>query len=112
MAKQGEVDTVIFDEELSPAQTRNLERIFDCKVLDRTALILDIFAQRARTREGKMQIEMAQLQHILPRLTRMWTHLSRQKGGIGMRGDGNRSWRLTAGAFRNASPDCGASWRK
>ena len=88
MAKQGAVDTVIFDDELSPAQTRNLERLFDCKVLDRTALILDIFAQRARTREGKMQIEMAQLQHILPRLTRMWTHLSRQKGGIGMRGDG------------------------
>ena len=88
LTKQEVVDTVIFDDELSPAQTRNLERIFDCKVLDRTALILDIFAQRARTREGKMQIEMAQLQHILPRLTRMWTHLSRQKGGIGMRGDG------------------------
>ena len=87
-AKQEYVDTVIFDDELSPAQTRNLERIFDCKVLDRTSLILDIFAQRASTREGKMQIEMAQLQHILPRLTRMWTHLSRQKGGIGMRGDG------------------------
>jgi len=86
--KEGEVDTVIFDDELSPAQTQNLEKIFDCKVLDRTALILDIFAQRARTREGKMQIEMAQLQHILPRLTRFWTHLSRQKGGIGMRGDG------------------------
>lgn len=86
--KQGEVDTVIFDDELSPAQTRNLEKVFDCKVLDRTALILDIFAQRAQTREGKMQIEMAQLQHILPRLTRFWTHLSRQKGGIGMRGDG------------------------
>ena len=82
------VDTVIFDDELSPGQARNLEKIFDCKVLDRTALILDIFAQRASTREGKMQIEMAQLQHILPRLTRMWTHLSRQKGGIGMRGDG------------------------
>ena len=88
ICKQGEVDTVIFDDELSPAQTRNLERVFDCKVLDRTALILDIFAQRARTREGKMQIEMAQLQHILPRLTGLWTHLSRQKGGIGMRGDG------------------------
>ncbi len=87
-AKQERVDTVIFDDQLSPAQTRNLERIFDCKVLDRTSLILDIFAQRASTREGKMQIEMAQLQHILPRLTRMWTHLSRQKGGIGMRGDG------------------------
>ena len=88
ICKREEVDTVIFDDELSPAQTRNLEKVFDCKVLDRTALILDIFAQRARTREGKMQIEMAQLQHILPRLTRMWTHLSRQKGGIGMRGDG------------------------
>ena len=87
-AKQERVDTVIFDDELSPAQIRNLERIFDCKVLDRTSLILDIFAQRASTREGKMQIEMAQLQHILPRLTRMWAHLSRQKGGIGMRGDG------------------------
>jgi GTP-binding protein HflX len=88
LCKKGEVDTVIFDDELSPAQTQNLEKIFDSKVLDRTALILDIFAQRARTREGKMQIEMAQLQHILPRLTRFWTHLSRQKGGIGMRGDG------------------------
>ena len=87
-AKQERVDTVIFDDELRPAQIRNLERIFDCKVLDRTSLILDIFAQRASTREGKMQIEMAQLQHILPRLTRMWAHLSRQKGGIGMRGDG------------------------
>ena len=87
-AKQERVDTVIFDDELRPAQIRNLERIFDCKVLDRTTLILDIFAQRASTREGKMQIEMAQLQHILPRLTRMWAHLSRQKGGIGMRGDG------------------------
>lgn len=88
ICKQSDVDTVIFDDELSPAQTRNLEGVFDCKVLDRTALILDIFAQRARTREGKMQIEMAQLQHILPRLTGLWTHLSRQKGGIGMRGDG------------------------
>jgi GTP-binding protein HflX len=83
-----DVDTVIFDDELSPAQSRNLERIFDCKVLDRTSLILDIFAQRARTREGKLQIELAQLQHLLPRLTRFWGHLSRQKGGIGMRGDG------------------------
>jgi GTP-binding protein HflX len=83
-----EVDTVIFDDELSPAQSRNLEQIFDCKVLDRTSLILDIFAQRARTREGKLQVELAQLQHLLPRLTRFWSHLSRQKGGIGMRGDG------------------------
>jgi GTPase len=83
-----DVDTVIFDDELSPAQSRNLEKIFNCKILDRTSLILDIFAQRARTREGKMQIELAQLQHLLPRLTKYWGHLSRQKGGIGMRGDG------------------------
>lgn len=83
-----QVDTVIFDDDLSPAQSRNLERVFECKILDRTALILDIFAQRARTREGKLQVELAQLQHLLPRLTRFWGHLSRQKGGIGMRGDG------------------------
>jgi GTP-binding protein HflX len=81
-----EVDTVIFDDDLSPAQSRNLESVFECKVLDRTVLILDIFAQRARTREGKLQVELAQLQHLLPRLTRYWSHLSRQKGGIGMRG--------------------------
>ena len=80
------MDTIIFDDELSPAQSRNLEKIFNAKVLDRTALILDIFAQRARTREGKLQIELAQLQHLLPRLTRFWGHLSRQAGGIGMRG--------------------------
>src|SRR5271156_4388366 len=84
--KSNKVDTVIFDDELSPAQSRNLENLFQCKILDRTSLILDIFAQRARTREGKMQIELAQLQHLLPRLTRFWGHLSRQRGGIGMRG--------------------------
>ena len=84
--RQHGVDTVIFDDELSPAQSRNLEKIFECKILDRTALILDIFAQRARTREGKLQIELAQLRHLLPRLTRFWGHLSRQSGGIGMRG--------------------------
>lgn len=84
--KEHDVDTVIFDDELTPAQTRNLEKIFEVKILDRTALILDIFSQRARTREGKLQIELAQLQHLLPRLTRYWGHLSRQKGGIGMRG--------------------------
>lgn len=83
-----DVDTVIFDDELSAAQSRNLEKVFECKVLDRTSLILDIFAQRARTREGKLQVELAQLQHLLPRLTRYWSHLSRQKGGIGMRGEG------------------------
>jgi GTP-binding protein HflX len=84
--KRANVDTVIFDDELTPAQSRNLEKVFNCKVLDRTSLILDIFAQRARTREGKLQIELAQLQHLLPRLTRFWGHLSRQAGGIGMRG--------------------------
>src|SRR5258706_9250546 len=86
--RKQDVDTVIFDDELSPAQSRNLELVFNCKVLDRTSLILDIFAQRARTKEGKLQIELAQLAHLLPRLTRFWGHLSRQKGGIGMRGDG------------------------
>lgn len=84
--RQADIDTVIFDDELSPAQSRNLEKVFNCKVLDRTSLILDIFAHRARTREGKLQIELAQLQHLLPRLTGFWGHLSRQKGGIGMRG--------------------------
>ena len=87
-AKEKKADTVIFDDELSPAQARNLEQIFSCKVLDRTQLILDIFAQRAKSKEGKLQIELAQLVYLLPRLTRMWTHLSRQTGGIGMRGPG------------------------
>ena len=86
VCRRQDVDTVIFDDDLSPAQSRNLEKIFNCKILDRTSLILDIFAQRARTREGKLQIELAQLQHLLPRLTKFWGHLSRQKGGIGMRG--------------------------
>src|SRR4051812_34183736 len=82
------VTSVIFDDELSPAQGRNLENLFARKVLDRTQLILDIFAQRARSREGRLQIELAQLQYLLPRLTRMWNHLSRQTGGIGTRGPG------------------------
>ena len=83
-----QVTSVIFDDELSPAQGRNLETLLARKVLDRTQLILDIFAQRARSREGRLQIELAQLQYLLPRLTRMWQHLSRQTGGIGMRGPG------------------------
>src|SRR5436305_7660838 len=83
-----EVTSVIFDNELSPAQGRNLETLLNRKVLARTQLILDIFAQRARSREGRLQIELAQLQYLLPRLTRMWTHLSRQSGGIGTRGPG------------------------
>jgi GTP-binding protein HflX len=80
--------SIIFDDELSPAQGRNLERVTSKKILDRTQLILDIFARRARSREGRLQIELAQLQYLLPRLTRMWTHLSRQTGGIGTRGPG------------------------
>src|SRR4051812_40556012 len=86
--KDQHVTSVIFDDELSPAQGRNLENLLSRKVLDRTQLILDIFAQRARSREGRLQIELAQLQYLLPRLTRMWTHLSRQTGGIGTRGPG------------------------
>ena len=82
------VTSVIFDDELSPAQGRNLETLLARKVLDRTQLILDIFAQRARSREGRLQIELAQLQYLLPRLTKMWHHLSRQTGGIGTRGPG------------------------
>jgi GTP-binding protein HflX len=81
--KANDVDTFIFDDELSPAQTRNLEKICGCKIMDRTALILEIFSQRARTREGKLQIELAQLKYLLPRLTRYWSHLSRQRGSTG-----------------------------
>ncbi len=83
-----EIDTVIFDDELSPTQLRNIERTLECKVLDRTNLILDIFAKRAHTAHAKTQVELAQYQYMLPRLTRMWTHLERQRGGIGMRGPG------------------------
>ena len=83
-----EIDTVIFDDELSPTQLRNIERAMNCKVLDRTNLILDIFAKRAKTAHAKTQVELAQYQYMLPRLTRMWTHLERQRGGIGMRGPG------------------------
>ena len=83
-----DVDFVIFDDELSPAQLRNLERELECRILDRTTLILDIFARRARTSIAKTQVELAQLQYMLPRLTRLWTHLERQRGGIGMRGPG------------------------
>jgi len=80
------VTSVIFNDELSPAQGRNLENLLSRKVLDRTQLILDIFAQRARSREGRLQIELAQLQYLLPRLTRMWHHISRQTSGIMTRG--------------------------
>lgn len=83
-----EADLIVVDDELSPAQLRNLERELNCRILDRTTLILDIFAKRARTSIAKTQVELAQLQYMLPRLTRLWTHLERQRGGIGMRGPG------------------------
>jgi GTP-binding protein HflX len=83
-----DIELIIFDDELSPSQLRNIERELECKVLDRTILILDIFASRARSFHAKTQVELAQLQYMLPRLTRMWTHLERQKGGIGLRGPG------------------------
>jgi GTP-binding protein HflX len=86
--KENEIDLLIFDDELSPSQQRNLEKVAGCKVMDRNTLILDIFAGRARTSHARTQVELAQYQYILPRLTRMWTHLERQKGGIGMRGPG------------------------
>ena len=88
LVKDGEVELVIFNHTLTPSQERNLERALECRVLDRTGLILDIFAQRARTHEGKLQVELAQLEHMSTRLVRGWTHLERQKGGIGLRGPG------------------------
>jgi len=86
--KAEEIDLVVFDDELGPSQLRNLERALECKILDRTNLILDIFAKRAQTAHAKVQVELAQYQYLLPRLTRMWTHLERQRGGIGLRGPG------------------------
>jgi len=88
LVKQDEAELVIFNHTLTPSQERNLERALECRVLDRTGLILDIFAQRARTHEGKLQVELAQLEHMSTRLVRGWTHLERQKGGIGLRGPG------------------------
>lgn len=88
LVSQFEADLVIFNHSLNPSQERNLERELKCRVLDRTGLILDIFAQRARTHEGKLQVELAQLEHLSTRLVRGWTHLERQKGGIGLRGPG------------------------
>lgn len=88
--KDENIDLAIFDDELSPSQLKNIEKIFNCKVLDRTNLILDIFASRAQTSYARTQVELAQYQYLLPRLTNMWTHLSKQKGGIGMKGPGER----------------------
>lgn len=86
--KSNDIDVAIFDDELTPSQLKSIEQLFKCKVLDRTNLILDIFAARAETSYARTQVELAQYEYLLPRLTRMWTHLERQKGGIGMRGPG------------------------
>lgn len=88
--KENKIDNAIFDDELSPSQLKNVEQGFKCKVLDRTSLILDIFARRAKTAHAKTQVELAQYQYLLPRLRGMWTHLERQRGGIGMRGPGEK----------------------
>lgn len=88
--EENEIEIIIVDDELTPSQQKNLEQALHCEVLDRTSLILDIFASRARTAHAKTQVELAQYQYLLPRLTRMWTHLDRQKGGIGMRGTGEK----------------------
>lgn len=86
--KENKIDLAIFDDELSGSQIRNIEKTLECRVLDRNNLILDIFAKRARTAQAKVQVELAQYQYLLPRLTNMWTHLEKQRGGIGMRGPG------------------------
>ncbi|MCH8318988.1 MAG: GTPase HflX, partial [Bacteroidetes bacterium] len=103
-----DIDMVIFDDELTPTQLRNIEKILNpsaeqasCKILDRTNLILDIFASRARTANAKTQVELAQYQYLLPRLTRMWTHLERQKGGIGLRGPGETEIETDRRIIRN-----------
>lgn len=88
--EENEIEIIIVDDELTPSQQKNLEQVLHCEVLDRTSLILDIFASRARTAHAKTQVELAQYQYLLPRLARMWTHLDRQKGGIGMRGTGEK----------------------
>ncbi len=85
-----QIDVAVFDDELTPSQIRNIENVLQCKVLDRTTLILDIFARRAHTAEARTQVELAQYQYLLPRLTRMWTHLTKQRGGMGMRGPGEK----------------------
>lgn len=88
--QENKIDLAVFDDELSPSQIRNIESVLNCKILDRTHLILDIFSKRAQTAHAKVQVELAQYQYLLPRLTRMWTHLEKQRGGIGMRGPGEK----------------------
>jgi GTP-binding protein HflX len=98
---ENEIDIVLFDDELSPSQLRNLEHTLKCKILDRSNLILDIFASRAQSAQAKFQVELAQTQYLLPRLTRMWTHLSKHKGGIGMKGPGESEIETDRRILRN-----------
>ena len=101
--EENEIEVIIFDDDLTPSQIKNIERLFEgeCKVLDRSNLILDIFASRAQTAQARTQVELAQYQYLLPRLTRMWTHLERQKGGIGMRGPGETQIETDRQIIRN-----------
>src|SRR5437762_1789125 len=101
LAEKENVSLIVFDDELAPAQTRNLAKIIATKVLDRSALILDIFARRAKSREARTQVELAQLEYMLPRLTRQWSHLERQAGGIGTRGVGETQLEIDRRIVRN-----------
>lgn len=103
-------DIILFDQPLSPAQQRNLEREFNLRVVDRVALILDIFALRAKSHEGKLQVELAQLQHLATRLTRMWSHLERQRGGIGMRGPGEAQLEMDRRMIGAKVRCCASAW--
>ncbi len=109
LVEREQLDLAIFDRELSPTQIRNLEKQLGVRVVDRTMLILDIFAQRARSREGKLQVELAQLRYMLPRLSGQGTSLSRLGGGIGTRGPGE-TWKRTGGISAGGSTACGPSW--
>lgn len=100
LVKLKNIDTIIFDDDLTPVQVRNLEKFMNCKILDRSTLILDIFASRAKSKEAMTQVELAQLQHLLPRLTRQWTHLSKQYGGVGTKGPGEQQIETDRRAIR------------
>jgi GTP-binding protein HflX len=110
--KDLKANLVIFDDDLTPAQARNLERIIDVKIIDRSGLILDIFARRAKTRDSKTQVELAQLEYLLPRLTRQWTHLSRQEGGIGTRGPGETQLEVDRRRVRKRIADLSATLKR
>ncbi|MDD4142109.1 MAG: GTPase HflX, partial [Bacteroidales bacterium] len=112
LVEDTEANIVIVDDELSPSQTRNLEEAMGCRILDRTGLILDIFARNARTANAKVQVELAQCQYMLPRLTGLWTHLERQRGGIGMRGPGETEIETDRRILRNKIAQCKEELKK